>query len=79
MEFKIQFTPNWLLFGHKNFERLELDKVLEFSFKWGINEAVEGLEDNDDSYSIYSVSSSEGSFVHSQPEPDWNTAAYMDG
>ena len=45
-------------------------EVLEFSYKRGINEAVEGIEDNENNYSIFSVSSSEDSFVYSQPEPD---------
>ena len=48
----------------------EVDKVLEFSYKRGINEAVEGIGDNDGNYSIFSVSSSEDSFVYSQPEPN---------
>jgi len=48
----------------------EVEKVLEFSYKRGINEAVEGIEDNENNYSIFSVSSSEDSFVYSQPEPD---------
>ena len=48
----------------------EVEKGLEFSYKRGINEAVEGIEDNESNYSIFSVSSSEDSFVYSQPEPD---------
>ena len=42
----------------------EVEKVLEFSYKRGINEAVEGIEDNENNYSIFSVSSSEDSFVY---------------
>ena len=37
----------------------EVEKGLEFSYKRGINEAVEGIEDNESNYSIFSVSSSE--------------------
>ena len=48
----------------------QVEKVLEFSYKQGINEAVEGIEDNGDNYSIFSISSSNDSFVYSQPEPD---------
>ena len=48
----------------------EVEKVLEFSYKRGINEAVEGIGDNENNYSIFSVSTSEDSFVYSQPEPD---------
>ena len=48
----------------------EIEKVLEFSYKPGINEAIEGILDNYSNNSIFSVSSSEDSFVYSQPEPD---------
>ena len=54
----------------KNSQGWEVEKVLEFSYKRGINEAVEEIEDNESNYSIFSVSSSEDSFVYSQPEPD---------
>ena len=47
-----------------------IEKVLQFSYKPGINEAVEGIEVDYNNYSIVSVSSSEDSFVYSQPEPD---------
>ena len=57
-----------------------MDKVLEFSYKRCINGAVEGIEDNDSNYtSIFSVSSSEDSFVYSQPEPDLIITNVMDG
>ena len=59
----VEDIPNGLHFGHIHFSRLEIDKVLDFSYK-GVNEAVDGIEDNDDNYSIYSVSSREDSFVH---------------
>ena len=36
----------------------------------GINQAVDGIEEDENNYSIFSVSSSEDSFVYSQPEPD---------
>ena len=61
-----EVISNRLLLGHKILQGWEIDKVLEFSYKRGINEAVEGIEDNGDNYRIYSVLSSEDSFVHSQ-------------
>ena len=56
-----------------------MEKVLEFSYKRGINEAVEGIEDNDSNYSIFSVSSSEDSFVtHSLSPIKLLTTSWMD-
>ena len=47
-----------------------MEKVLEFSYIKYINQAVEVIEDDENNYSIFSVSRSEDSFVYSQPEPD---------
>ena len=57
----------------------KIARILEFSYKKELNAIIDGYDCNVSNLSIFSETSSEDSFMFSQPEPDWRGSGERGG